>query len=84
MFCGYILALETLIFVPCYFGGKIHSKSEEFLADLFSCDWNESNLHYKKMMMIFMENLKHPVTLNVLLHKNLNLEKFTEVSFLEY
>jgi hypothetical protein len=81
MFFGYILGLETLIFIPCYLGGEIYITTEDFISDLFSCEWTEADLKYKKMFIIFMEYLKKPLSFNALLHRNLNLEKFTEVRF---
>jgi len=79
MFFGYILGLETLIFIPCYFGGEIYITTEDFISDIFSCEWIEADLKYKKMFSIFMEYLKKPVSFDVLLHPNLNLQKFAEV-----
>ena len=79
MFFGYILGLETLIIIPCYFGGEIYVTTEDFISDIFSCEWIEADLKYKKMMSIFMEYLKEPVSFNALLHPNINLQKFTEV-----
>ena len=79
-FFGYIAVLTFDNLMPSYLGNEIYSTSEEFLYDLYSSEWIDADLKYKKMMIIFMENLKNPVGLNVMWYKNLNLERFMEVS----
>lgn len=81
MFYGYIFSLEMLIFIPCYFSSNLYNTSSDYVSDLFSSEWHNADLKYQKMMIIFMENLKRPISLDVWLHSNLNLEKFTEVKF---
>ena len=79
VFIFFIVTIEAFVFIPCYFGGTIYITSNDYITDLFSCEWDEADVKYKKMIYIFMEYLKTPVSLNVWLHPQLNLEKFTEV-----
>lgn len=84
IFIGYILGLETLIFIPCYFGGEIYVTTNNFTSDIFTCDWIDADLKYKKMMRIFMEYLKKPISFDALLHPNLNLQMFMTVILLNF
>lgn len=75
----FIINSEVFTLIPCYFGDRIYNTSNGFIADLFSCDWNKADVKHKKMIYIFMEYLKTPVSLDVWFHPQLNLQKFTDV-----
>ncbi|KAG5669046.1 hypothetical protein PVAND_016947 [Polypedilum vanderplanki] len=66
-------------FVPCYYGNLIYTVTNTFGYDLFSSDWTDGNLKYKKAMIVFGENLKQPVALSVSFYENLTLETFQVV-----
>ena len=76
-----IFIIEVFVFIQCYFGGSIYCTSNDYIADLFSSDWILADVKYKKVIYIFMEYLKTPVSLDIWLHPHLNLKNFTEVNY---
>ena len=66
IFYFYIAISVIYIFIPSYFGELIYSTSSQFSYDLFSSDWVDADMKYKKAMIIVMENMKQPVKLSVL------------------
>lgn len=81
IFFFFIFMIEVFVFIQCYFGGAIYSTSNDYIADLSSSDWVLADIKYKKMIYIFMEYLKMPVSFDIWLHPQLNLEKFTDVNY---
>jgi len=79
MFYAYIAILVIYIFILSYFGDMIFSTSSQFLYDLFSSDWVDADMKYKKTMIIVMENMKQPVKLSVLFYDSVNLQLFQDV-----
>ena len=79
MFYIYIFLTLFFLYIPSYFGQEILSTSEDLLYDLFSSEWIEADLKYKKSMIIFMENLKQPIRMKILIFDYLNLSGFQNV-----
>lgn len=79
LFLFYIIIVLSFIFIFSYFGQEIHSVSERFSFDLFSSDWINGDLKYKKTMIIFMENLKQPAKFSTPFCDCINLETFQQV-----
>ncbi|KAG5669026.1 hypothetical protein PVAND_016928 [Polypedilum vanderplanki] len=79
IFSVMILASTGYQFIPCYCGSSLLSITENFSYDLYSSDWTDGNLKYKKAMIIFCENLKKPISMSVFGYKKLTMEVFSEV-----
>lgn len=79
-FYGYIAVLTFDNFIPSYLGHEIYATTCDFSEDLLSSEWIEADLRYKKVMVIFLENLKKPIKMSVMWFENLDLERFREVS----
>jgi 7tm Odorant receptor len=79
MYAG-IMVLE--IFLPCYFGSRIHDKSFFLRQKVFESQWMDASLEYKKLLVIFLERGKRPVKINLYGFFFLKLETFSSVSAL--
>lgn len=79
IFYVYIVLSVFYIFILSYFGEMIYSTSSEFSYSLFSSDWVNADMKYKKAIIIVMENMKQPVKLSVLFYDCLNLKLFQDV-----
>jgi hypothetical protein len=79
LFYFYIALMVFYIFILSYFGDMIYSTSSQFLYDLFSSDWVDADMKYKKAMIIVMENMKQPVKMSVLFYDSVNLQLFQDV-----
>ena len=84
MFYGYIAVCVIYIFILSYFGDMIYLTSSQFLYDLFSSDWVDADMNYKKAMIIVMENMKQPVKLSALFYDSINLQLFQDVRIINY
>ncbi|XP_070502881.1 odorant receptor 59b-like [Chironomus tepperi] len=78
IFYAYIVVMVIYIFIMSYFGDMIYSTSSRFSYDLFSSDWIDADMKYKKAMIIVVENMKQPVKLSVLFYDSLNLQLFQD------
>lgn len=67
------------IFLPCFFGNEIMLASNSLSYCLFSSDWTEQNITYKKKMIIFIERLRRPIVITAGKIVNLSLITFTSV-----
>jgi len=75
----YGLAMILQIFLPCYFANAIQSECNQFVDAIMTSQWIESDPKYKKLLMIFMVNLKTPYTIRILKVFMLNIETFKNV-----
>jgi len=76
---AYALAMVLQIFLPCYFASAIQSKSERFVDDVIASSWTDKDEKYKKLLIIFMENLKTPRKIMIFGVFKLNIETFQKV-----
>lgn len=67
------------IFLPCFFGNEIILSSDNLSYCLFSSDWVEQTITYKKKMIIFAERLKRPIVITAGKFVKLSLITFTSV-----
>lgn len=67
------------IFLPCFFGNEIMLASNNLSYSLFSSEWTEQNISYKKKMIIFTERLRRPIVITAGKIVNLSLITFTSV-----
>lgn len=72
-----ITILETLL--PCYFGAELEKSSENLMDAIYQSEWINCELKTKKLMVKFMENLKHPMKINCYLIFDVNLELFGNI-----
>jgi 7tm Odorant receptor len=64
---------------PCFHANTVEFDTNELSCDLFSSDWTECDLKYKKLVVIFMENLKKSVKFEAFGFVNVNLDLFLQV-----
>jgi 7tm Odorant receptor len=65
-----------------FFGNSIESASDEMTTAIYESDWIESNVTYKKTLLLTMINLKVPIKVKALKIFEVNLPNFVFVSFL--
>lgn len=75
----FIGSIVTQIFMLCYFGNEIIIKSNSLSMCIYNSNWTNFNLHYRKIMLVFMERLKKHSQVLVGKLFPLNLDTFTSV-----
>lgn len=50
------------ILMPCYYGSQVKAKSEQLIPDMFSANWMDQSMRFKKIMLIFNERANRPIT----------------------
>lgn len=68
----------VLIFIPNYFAERVLSKSNQLLRMAYDCYWYQQSPEFKKIFVVFMENLKNPIKFWIVGIFELNLGKFLE------
>jgi len=79
---GYAFSLGFFISsigLPCYFAHELEINSSNFVDDVGGSDWIDAGESYKKMMAIFIANLRPPMQLRALGFAKINLEFFMTV-----
>jgi hypothetical protein len=84
MFLVQLTVIMTLqLFYPCLIANDIEDMSERFMDILMESDWTNVDLKTKKLLLIFMQHLNHPVVkFNLFSIVNVNLHTFLRVTFL--
>lgn len=77
----YLAAMIIQIFLPCFFGNLVFYKSLELSGFLYSSDWIDQSMKYKKSVIIFGERLRRPIVITAGI-LNLKLETFIAVGFI--
>lgn len=67
------------LLLPCFFGNEIMLKSDQLSYCIFSSDWINQTLQYKKKLIIFTERLKRPIKITAGKIIILSLSTFTSV-----
>jgi hypothetical protein len=82
MFLVQITMIMTLqLFHPCLIANDIEDMSERFMDIIMENDWTGANLKTKKMLLIFMQHLNHPVVkFNLFNVVDVNLNTFLGVN----
>lgn len=76
----FIMANKFLvIFIPCYLGNRILTRSSELQDAAFQLRWYQQDKKYKKSLMIFKEYLKIPLQFGIGSNFHLNLNQFLEI-----
>ncbi|XP_037040273.1 odorant receptor 94b-like [Bradysia coprophila] len=52
---NYQLCMICQVFVPCYFGNEIILKHESITGSIFKCGWDFRDIHFRRVVIIFME-----------------------------
>lgn len=73
------MTMLTQLFLPCYFGNEILSKSRQLLDDIYASNWSDLSIKYGKISIIYMERLKKPKTMMVAQSFGLSLTTFSIV-----
>lgn len=79
---GYLFAMIIQLFLPCYYGNRITSRSEELALALYDSNWYEWSLQEKKAMMFMLARLQKPLKVKAIGLMNFNLEEFSNVRYL--
>lgn len=58
-------AIFIQIFIPCYTANEVRIKTEELKLSTYSSEWPEMPQDTKKMIIIFMQRLQHPILITV-------------------
>ncbi|CAD7086680.1 unnamed protein product [Hermetia illucens] len=58
-------AIFIQIFIPCYTANEVRIKTEELKLSTYSSEWSEMPQDTKKMIIIFMQRLQHPILITV-------------------
>jgi hypothetical protein len=80
IFVGYVFGATCALFIPCYFGNVLLDVTDDLSYDLFSSEWVDADMKYKRSMIIFGENLMQPIVLSAWGFEEITLEIFQEVS----
>ncbi|KAL5292625.1 Or46a family protein [Megaselia abdita] len=76
---GYLFAMIIQLYLPCYYGNRITSKSEDLALALYDSNWYEWKLKDKKAMMFMLARLQRPVIVKAFGIMNFNLEVFSNI-----
>lgn len=74
-----LFAMILLIYVPCYFGNEIITKSGKLTTKLYKSNWIDMDLRQQKYIVIVMERFKRSTFLLVGWLFILGLDTFTSV-----
>nr|QGW50713.1 odorant receptor 15 [Propsilocerus akamusi] len=76
---SYLIPMLFKSFLPCYYGTLVVSISLDLSQSLFSSDWIYEDRHFKKAMLIFIENGKKPMQISAIGIFKVNLATFTRI-----
>lgn len=79
-YSGRFIIVTAQQFRVCFFAQKIQSDSDELVSHLYESDWLTSDLQYRRMMMIFNENLRKSIKLSLFKTIDVDLNTFQRVS----
>jgi hypothetical protein len=79
IFCGYKVIFFMMHFIPCNIGSELLDVTDGFAYDLFSSEWVDGDLRFRKSMVIFGECLKQPIGMSFWGYEKMNREMFKEV-----
>lgn len=77
-----LIALSLQIYLPCYFGNEIITKSNELSTDIYKSNWRCFRRKHQNIIIIFMERLKRTVSVVVGGLFLLSLQTFTSVTLI--
>ena len=67
------------IFLPCYYGSKISTASENISNSLFGSNWLQSSKNYKTALKIFLRNSKKCIVISAFNFVNVDFNIFTQI-----
>jgi hypothetical protein len=69
------------LFYPCLIANDIENMSERFMDIIMESDWTNVDPKTKKLLLMFMQHLNHPVVkFNLFSVVNVNLHTFLKAS----
>jgi hypothetical protein len=82
---GFLMQLTAFstfqLFYPCLIANDIEDMSERFMDFIMENDWTNVDLKTKKLLLIFMQHLNHPVVkFNLFSVVDINLNTFLRAS----
>lgn len=80
----YAVIMIAEILLPCYFGNKIFTKSQDISTSLFHSNWIYGDRIYAKNVKMIMENMKVPMRIKVYGFFNVDYDIFKSVCNLAY
>ncbi|CAD7090656.1 unnamed protein product [Hermetia illucens] len=81
-FISYLYCIGTMliqILLPCYYGNEIIISSDQVSTAIYSSNWAEMPMHYKRLMFQFLERLKKPMVVSAGGYFPINLNTFMSV-----
>ncbi|CAO1314113.1 unnamed protein product, partial [Diamesa hyperborea] len=71
-----ILLFYMQIFLPCYFGSKIATASDELVFSLYNCPWFEMPIKARKQIILIMYNSQKTMHIGIATFFRLTMEQF--------
>lgn len=81
---GYLFAMISQLYLPCYYGNRITARSEELALALYDSNWYEWKLQDKKAMMFVLARFQRPLIVKAFGIMNFNLEVFSSVGVFSF
>lgn len=76
---GYLFAMICQLYLPCYYGNRITSRSEDLAVALYDSNWYEWDLQDRKAVIFMLARFQRPLIVKAFGIKNFNLEVFSNV-----
>ena len=75
-----IILYFSQIYVPCYYGNKAATASDDLVFSLYSCSWFDMPVEARKMIIIMMQNSQSTMYFGIAQFFRLSMEQFGNVS----
>ncbi|CAD7014912.1 unnamed protein product [Ceratitis capitata] len=60
----YVVAMSMQIFLPCYYANELTVQSQNLSKSLYNADWTGMSAYNRRLMLLYMQYLKLPLTMN--------------------
>ncbi|KAL7301812.1 hypothetical protein TKK_0005422 [Trichogramma kaykai] len=80
----YLSCALVQMFIYCYFGNKLTSKSEEFALGLFASNWTDLSIKSKKKILFMITRSMKSVSISKLFYMVLSLDSFVNILRISY
>ncbi|XP_065158714.1 odorant receptor 46a-like [Atheta coriaria] len=80
----FMLAIEMQLYMYCYFGNHVTTRSDEISLALFEGDWLSTDAAFKRSMLITMTRVQKPITLTIGGFSPLTLATFVTIGRASY
>ncbi|XP_025074597.1 odorant receptor 46a-like [Pogonomyrmex barbatus] len=80
----YTSCMLTQIFIYCWFGNKVRSKSLQLMDNIFQMEWTALNNAVKKSLIIIMKRAMIPIEISTIYILTINLDSFVALLKMSY